>query len=64
MTSIILNANEISRAISRIAHEILERNQGAANVALVGIRTRGVSLANRLRKKINEIENNEVQMDP
>lgn len=62
MTSIILNANEISRAISRIAHEILERNQGAANIALVGIRTRGVSLANRLRNKINEIENKEVQM--
>ncbi len=62
MTSIILNANEISRAISRIAHEILERNHGAANIALVGIRTRGVSLANRLRNKINEIENKEVQM--
>lgn len=62
MTSIILNANDISRAINRIAHEILEKNQGATNVALVGIRTRGVSLANRLRKKINEIENTQVQM--
>jgi pyrimidine operon attenuation protein/uracil phosphoribosyltransferase len=62
MTSTILKANDISRAINRIAHEILEKNQGAANVALVGIRTRGVSLAIRLQKKINEIENTEVPM--
>jgi pyrimidine operon attenuation protein/uracil phosphoribosyltransferase len=60
MTSIVLNANEISRAINRIAHEILERNQGPADIALVGIRTRGVILADRLHKKIRKIENVEV----
>jgi pyrimidine operon attenuation protein/uracil phosphoribosyltransferase len=62
MTKTILNANDISRAINRIAHEILEKNQGASNVALVGIRTRGVSLANRLQKKISEIEGTPAQM--
>lgn len=60
MSSVIFNAKDISRAITRIAHEILERNKGAGNLALVGIRTRGVTLAQRLRKKINEIENTEV----
>ena len=57
MTSTLLNAKEISRAISRISHEILERNQGAGNIALVGIRTRGVTLSQRLRDKIKDIEN-------
>lgn len=60
MSSVIFNAKDISRAVTRIAHEILERNKGADNLALVGIRTRGVTLAQRLRKKINEIENTEV----
>ena len=57
MNSTLLNAKEISRAISRISHEILERNQGAGNIALVGIRTRGVALSQRLRDKIKDIEN-------
>ena len=57
MNSTLLNAKEISRAISRISHEILERNQGAGNIALVGIRTRGVALSQRLREKIKDIEN-------
>jgi pyrimidine operon attenuation protein / uracil phosphoribosyltransferase len=56
MQSTLLNAKEISRAISRISHEILERNQGAGNIALVGIRTRGVALSQRLRDKIKDIE--------
>jgi pyrimidine operon attenuation protein / uracil phosphoribosyltransferase len=57
MSSILLNAQDISRAVNRISHEILERNHGSENIALVGIRTRGVALSQRLRKKINEIEN-------
>ncbi|MFQ5449893.1 MAG: bifunctional pyr operon transcriptional regulator/uracil phosphoribosyltransferase PyrR [Nitrospinaceae bacterium] len=57
MNSVVLNASEISRAVTRIAHEILERNQGARNLVLVGIRTRGVTLSRRLREKINEIDN-------
>ena len=51
MTSIILGEKEISRAISRIAHEIIEKNNGCQNLALIGIRTRGAFLAKRLQKK-------------
>ncbi len=57
MTLVALNATGISRAVNRIAHEILEKNQGAANLALVGIRTRGATLSKRLQAKIAEIEN-------
>lgn len=57
MNSIILNDKDMSRAISRIAHEILEKNKGIENLVLVGIRTRGVYLAKRLVQKIKEIEN-------
>jgi len=52
----VLQASDIKRAITRIAHEILERNHGTENVVLVGIRTRGVHLAERLQKEIKEIE--------
>ncbi len=61
MNSVVLNSNDISRAITRIAHEILEKNQGAENLVLVGIRTRGVTLSKRLQEKIKAIEN--VQVD-
>ncbi|MBT5407053.1 MAG: bifunctional pyr operon transcriptional regulator/uracil phosphoribosyltransferase PyrR [Gammaproteobacteria bacterium] len=60
LTSVLLNEKDISRAITRITHEILEKNKGAENVAIVGIRTRGVTLAKRIHKKINEIEGIEV----
>ena len=60
MSSVLLNEKDISRAITRITHEILEKNKGAENVAIVGIRTRGVTLAKRIHKKINEIEGIEV----
>ncbi|MDI6821699.1 MAG: bifunctional pyr operon transcriptional regulator/uracil phosphoribosyltransferase PyrR [Actinomycetota bacterium] len=53
----VMNMNGIQRALIRIAHEILERNKGARNLALVGIRSRGVHLARRLAQKIGEIEN-------
>ncbi len=51
-----LSKEDISRALTRIAHEILERNQGTANLCLIGIRTRGVFLADRLQKQIQQIE--------
>ncbi len=57
MSSTLLNSKDISRAVSRISHEILERNHGANNIALVGIRTRGAVLSKRLRERIKEIEN-------
>ncbi len=52
----VLDAQEINRALTRIAHELIEKNHGIANVALVGIRTGGVYLAKRLAKKLQEIE--------
>ncbi len=50
----------IHRALTRVAHEIIERNQGVAGIGLVGIRTRGIYLAKRLAKKIKDIEGCEV----
>ena len=54
--SIVMDANGIERSLTRIAHEILEKNKGAGNLALVGIVTRGDTLAKRLSDKIFEIE--------
>lgn len=53
---IILNEADIRRALTRITHEILERNRGAERLLLVGIRTRGVPLARRLARMIRELE--------
>lgn len=55
-----LDEGGIERVVARIAHEILERNQGTANLALIGIRTRGVFLAQRLQQKLFEIEKKEI----
>ena len=52
----LLSADDIRRALTRIAHEILERNRGARDVVLVGIHTRGVQLATRLSLRIEEYE--------
>ena len=49
---ILLDADAISRTLSRIAHEIIEANPDLGQVALVGIQTRGVPLAHRLRRLI------------
>ncbi len=56
----IMSAEEIRRVLMRMAHEIIERNAGARETALVGIRARGVPLAQRLAKAISEIEGQEV----
>ncbi|NGZ02501.1 MAG: bifunctional pyr operon transcriptional regulator/uracil phosphoribosyltransferase PyrR [Nitrospira sp. WS238] len=53
---VIMDAGDISRAMVRIAHEILERNKGGKDLTLVGIRTGGVHLAHRLVKRIQSIE--------
>jgi len=53
----VMDAAAIQRALVRIAHEILERNKGTEDLALVGIRSRGIHLAQRLRKTIQDIEN-------
>ncbi|MEW6543648.1 MAG: bifunctional pyr operon transcriptional regulator/uracil phosphoribosyltransferase PyrR [Nitrospirota bacterium] len=57
---LIMDASEVARALTRIAHEILERNKGVSDLALVGIRTGGVHLAHRLAKRIQSIEGGSV----
>jgi pyrimidine operon attenuation protein / uracil phosphoribosyltransferase len=56
MSRTVLTHEEVARAIRRIAHEILERNKGASNILLLGIPTRGVTLAERLQSAISDIE--------
>ena len=52
----VLEAADIRRALSRIAHEILERTSGASDVVLLGIPTRGVPLAHRLAERLEQVE--------
>lgn len=52
----VLDESAVNRALTRIAHEILERNKGGEHLLLVGIKTRGVPLAKRLQEKIKQIE--------
>lgn len=52
----------VERAITRIAHEIIEKNRGIENLCLIGIRTRGVFIASRLAKAIEKIEGKTVDM--
>ena len=52
----VLDDAALDRALTRIAHEILEKNGGASDVAFVGLRTRGVTLAQRLAAKIAQID--------
>ena len=56
----LMDESEIRRAVTRIAHEILERNKGAGSVALIGIAARGDDLARRLAAEISRIESAEV----
>ena len=56
MTGTVLGAPDIARALTRIAHEILERNEGHDSLVLLGIPTRGVPLAHRLAARIAEVE--------
>jgi len=56
----VMDADRMSRALTRIAHEILERNCGLDELALVGIRTRGVPLARRLARALREINGDDV----
>ena len=58
--ALIMDEVAMNRAISRIAHEIIERNKGIEDVVLVGIQRRGVPLAQRLAGKIQEFEEQEI----
>ena len=55
-----MDADDVRRAIWRIAHEVVERNHGLADVVVVGLQTGGVSLAERLAENLTEIEGTEV----
>jgi pyrimidine operon attenuation protein/uracil phosphoribosyltransferase len=57
-----LSAGDISRALTRISHEILERNSGSTNITILGIPTRGAHLAHRLATAIEAIEGVPVQV--
>ncbi|MCI7331415.1 MAG: bifunctional pyr operon transcriptional regulator/uracil phosphoribosyltransferase PyrR [Selenomonadaceae bacterium] len=54
--TILMDADGIRRALVRISHEIVERNKGVENIVIVGIRTRGVPIAERLTETISKIE--------
>ncbi len=56
----VMDADRIGRTLTRIAHEILERNRGVDELAFVGIRTRGVHLARRLARQIQDINGHDV----
>jgi len=56
----VLDASDIHRALTRVAHEVLERNHGAHELVLLGIPTRGVELAVRLAQRMAEVEGGEV----
>ncbi len=56
MTNTVLQSADIARALTRIAHEIVESNHGSAGLVLLGIPTRGVVLANRLQAAIERID--------
>jgi pyrimidine operon attenuation protein/uracil phosphoribosyltransferase len=58
--AVLVDALGFDRTLTRLAHEIIERNRGAANLAFIGMQTRGVFLAKRLVKKIEEIEGTKI----
>ena len=59
---VLLDAEQVARTLSRIAHEIIERNDDLESVALVGIHTRGVPLAQRLRRLVEERSGIELEL--
>jgi len=58
----IMDELSIKRAITRISNEIIERNKGIEDIILVGIKTRGIPLANRISEKIKEIEGDKLKV--
>jgi pyrimidine operon attenuation protein / uracil phosphoribosyltransferase len=57
---VVMDADRIGRTLTRIAHEIVERNKGTDDLALVGVRTRGVPIARRLARTLREITGHEI----
>ncbi|MBU1095056.1 MAG: bifunctional pyr operon transcriptional regulator/uracil phosphoribosyltransferase PyrR [Bacteroidetes bacterium] len=60
--AIIIDEIGLQRTITRLSHEILERNKGSQNIVLVGMRTRGEFLAHRIQDKIREIDKSEIPL--
>src|SRR3954462_8658691 len=58
--ALVMDADRMARALTRMAHEILERNRGLDEIALVGIRTRGVPLARRIAHALHDINGDSV----
>jgi pyrimidine operon attenuation protein/uracil phosphoribosyltransferase len=59
-SAVVMDADRIARTLTRIAHEIVERNKGVDDVALIGVRTRGVFIARRLARTLKEITGDDV----
>jgi pyrimidine operon attenuation protein/uracil phosphoribosyltransferase len=59
-SAVVMDADRISRTLTRIAHEIVERNKGVEDLALVGVRTRGVHIARRLARTLREITKTDI----
>src|SRR3954453_13230869 len=59
-SAVVMDADRIARTLTRIAHEILERNNGVEDVALIGVRTRGVHIARRLARILKDISGDDV----
>ncbi len=57
---VVMDADRIGRAITRISHEVVERNRGVNDLALVGVRTRGVTIARRIAQNLHVIVGDEV----
>jgi pyrimidine operon attenuation protein/uracil phosphoribosyltransferase len=57
---VVMDADRMGRTLTRMAHEIVERNRGVESLALVGVRTRGVPIAARLAARLREISGHEV----
>lgn len=56
----IMDESAVLRAITRISHEIIEKNKGVENLVLIGIQRRGVPLAKRIAQKIKDVENRDI----
>ncbi|MBC8062286.1 MAG: bifunctional pyr operon transcriptional regulator/uracil phosphoribosyltransferase PyrR [Clostridiaceae bacterium] len=62
LKAVLLDEKSIDRTITRMAHEIIEKNKGVDELLLIGIKTRGIPLARRLAKKIESIEGTKIEV--
>ena len=60
LKTVLFNEIAMQRALSRISHEIIEKNNGVEDVVLIGIKTRGVPMANLIKEKVKQIDGREL----